>query len=111
MPRYNLDIFVPYMGCPCGPSNPRQDRQAEDFQHTLLELKNRHKDDVAYMVYALNLHLQHFRERPELARILQEQGKKGLPAVFLNNQLVLQGKYPEMADFEKLLSAADSRHE
>ncbi|MFP4084805.1 MAG: arsenic metallochaperone ArsD family protein [Desulfonatronovibrio sp.] len=108
MARYNLDIFVPYMGCPCGPSNPQQDKQAEDFQNTLLKLKDRHKHDIVYMVYALNLHLQQFRERPELARILQEQGQKGLPAIFLNDQLVMQGKYPDLAEFEKLLQPADS---
>ncbi|MFO7727883.1 MAG: arsenic metallochaperone ArsD family protein [Desulfonatronovibrio sp.] len=108
MARYNLDIFIPYMGCPCGPSSPQQDKQAENLQNTLLKLKDRHKDDIAYMVYALNLHLQQFRERPEMARILQEQGQKGLPAVFINDQLVLQGKYPEMDELEKLILSADS---
>ncbi|MGM0682560.1 MAG: arsenic metallochaperone ArsD family protein, partial [Thermodesulfobacteriota bacterium] len=79
-------------------------RHRDDTETT----QRRHKDDIAYMVYALNLHLQQFRERPEMARILQEQGQKGLPAVFINDQLVLQGKYPEMDELEKLILSADS---
>ncbi len=111
MARYNLEIYIPYMGCPCGSAGQQQDKKAQDFQKTLLTLKNRYKDDISYMIYALNLHLQQFRARPELAVILQEQGKKGLPVIFINDQQAFQGRYPDLEDMEKYLSAEDKAHE
>jgi hypothetical protein len=111
MPRYNLEIYVPFLQCPCGPSSPEKDRQAEDFQQTLIRLKNKYKNEISYMVYALNLHLQQFKARPELAGILQSQGKKGLPAIFVNDRLVFQGAYPTLKDMEMSLSSEKSTHE
>jgi len=105
MARYILDIYLPYMGCPCGPSSSEPDGQALDFQETLIALKNKYKDDISYMIYALNLHLQQFKSKPELARILQNQGKKGLPVVFINDQQAFQGEYPTLDDLEKFLSS------
>ncbi len=105
MARYNIDIYVPYMGCPCGPSSHKLDKQADNFQAVLLDLKNKYRDDISYMIYALNLHLQQFRSRPELAAILQNQGKKGLPVVYINNHQAFQGRYPSLQEIEQLLSS------
>ncbi len=111
MAKFNLDIYIPYMGCPCGPSSPEQDKQSEVFQETLLALKNKYRDDISYMIYALNLHLQQFKARPELARILQNQGKQGLPVIFINDHPAFQGKYPGLDDLEKFLSSMDIVHD
>ncbi len=111
MARFNLEIYVPFLECPCGPASPEKDKQAEDFQQTLVKLKNKYQNEISYMVYALNLHLHHFKTKPELAVILQSQGKKGLPAIFVNDKLAFQGKYPGMEEMEKLLSPVKSSHE
>ena len=111
MPRYKLDIYIPYMGCPCSSPGPAQDKDADNFHDTLLALKDRHKDDIAYMIYALNQHLQQFKARPELTRILQNQGKTGLPAIFINDVLVHEGSYPALEEMELMLGNADSSHE
>lgn len=111
MVRYNLEIYISYMGCPCGTSTQKQDKQAEDFQQTLIRLKNKYPNEISYMVYALNLHLQKFKTRPEVTRILQSQGKKGLPLIFVNDHLVFQGAYPTLKDMEMSLSSENSIHE
>lgn len=103
MAEFNLDIYLSYMGCPCGPSSPEQDELADQLQQILIRLKEKYKDRVAYTIYALNQHLHQFRSRPELAEILQSQGKKGLPAVFVNEHLVFQGVCPSFEDLEKSL--------
>lgn len=91
-----MEIYIPYQGCPCGPSSHEQDSRAEEFQETLIRLKEKLGSAISYTIYALNLHLQQFKSRPELASILQNQGRKGLPVIFINEQLVIQGRYPDL---------------
>ena len=111
MARFNLEIFVPYMECPCGLSSPEQDRQAEIFQTVLQALKDKYREDISYMIFALNLHLQSFRSRPELAAILQEEGKKGLPVVFINGSQAFKARYPGLDELEAALSSVYESHE
>lgn len=107
MPRYKLDVYIPYMGCPCSSPDTTQDNGADNFQNTLLALKDRHKDDIAYVIYALNQHLQQFKARPEMAEILQNQGRTGLPAIFVNGMLAHKGSYPTLEEMELMLGSAD----
>lgn len=104
MPRFNMEIYIPFMGCPCGPSTSVQNEQDQEFQDNLLKLKENQEGNISYTIYALNLHLQQFKSRPQLAEILQNQGKKGLPAIFINDKLVVQGRYPSMSEMEELLN-------
>lgn len=103
MPKFNLEIYIPFMGCPCGPSSSVQNEQDQEFQDNLLQLKEKLKGDISCAVYALNLHLQQFKSRPQLAEILQNQGKNGLPAIFINDKLEIQGRYPSLFEMEELL--------
>ncbi|MFN2266970.1 MAG: arsenic metallochaperone ArsD family protein [Desulfonatronovibrio sp.] len=103
MPKFELEIYIPFMGCACGPSSSGQDEQDQEFQDILLKLKEKLKNDVSCAVYALNLHLQQFKSRPQLSEILQNQGTKGLPAIFINDKLVVQGRYPSLSEMEELL--------
>ncbi|RQD74916.1 MULTISPECIES: arsenic metallochaperone ArsD family protein [Desulfonatronospira] len=96
-----LEIYLPYMACACTPGSPAGDRKTQRLQDALLELQN--DFNVSCMVYALNMHLQQFRSRPELAGILQNQGKKGLPVIFINDRLCFQGEYPDRAQLEEAL--------
>lgn len=107
MAEYNLEIYIPYMGCPCTSPGGQQDRETEDFQKSLLDLKARYRDRVSYMFYALNLHLGQFKTRPLLSRILQEQGKNGLPVIFINDQPAFQGRFPGLNELENYLSNLD----
>ena len=107
MAEYNLEIYIPYMGCPCTSPGGQQDRETEDFQKSLLDLKARYRDRVSYMIYALNLHLGQFKTRPLLSRILQEQGKNGLPVIFINDQPAFQGRFPGLNELENYLSNLD----
>ncbi len=96
-----LEIYLPYMGCACASGAPAGDKKTQRLQDALLELQ--HDYDVSYMVYALNMHLQQFKSRPELAEILQNQGKKGLPVIFINDKLCFQGVYPHREQLEDAL--------
>ncbi|WP_028574522.1 arsenic metallochaperone ArsD family protein [Desulfonatronovibrio hydrogenovorans] len=109
MAKYDLEIYIPYMGCPCGPSASEQNGPAEEFQQDLSRLKAKFKGELSVIIYALNLHLNQFKTRTELAEILQTQGKKGLPAIFVNNCLVMQGEYPDQKRLEHILYSLDKQ--
>ena len=96
-----LEIYLPYMGCACTPGSPAGDKKTQRLQDILLEMQN--DFNVSCMVYALNMHLQQFKSRPELAGILQNQGKEGLPAIFINDRLCFQGVYPDRDQLEEAL--------
>ncbi len=103
MPKFDLEIYIPFMGCPCGPSTSVQNEQDQEFQDNLITLKKKLKGEISYTIYALNLHLQQFKSRHQLSEILQNQGPKGLPAIFINDKLVVQGRYPSLSEMEELL--------
>ncbi len=99
MSQFVVEIYLPYLSCACSPG--AQDKKTQNLQETLLKLKEKY--DITYQVYALNQHLQIFKSKPELVSILQNQGKKGLPAIFINSNLQFQGKHPEYTELENVL--------
>ncbi len=101
MAEFNLEIYLPYIGCPCSAPGPEREDEGMKLQKSLLELKG--KFDLTFMVYALNMHMHQFRSRPELAAILQEKGKKGLPVIFINERIMFQGRFPDKTELEQAL--------
>jgi glutaredoxin len=103
MAKINMEIYVPFLGCACRPGM-KIDSNLEKLQQTLIKLKEKYKNDIAYLIYSLNLHLNRFREHKELVYILQNEGDSGLPAIFINGQMVFHGHYP---DYEELETAIE----
>jgi hypothetical protein len=60
-------------------------------------------NELSCSVYALNQNLAEFRRYPALVRILQEIGERGLPAIFINGDLLLNGEYPDIARLDNAL--------
>ncbi len=46
-----------------------------------------------------------FKNYPEAIAKLQKEGTDSLPYIFIDNRLVMSGRYPEKAEWESLLSA------
>jgi hypothetical protein len=99
---WHIEIFVPRTPCSCSPHMVIEPDLIR-FQEGLIALRKQYGNDLSCSVYALNQNLTEFRRYPELVRILQEIGEKGLPAIFINGELALSGEYPEIAQFENLL--------
>ncbi len=101
MAEFDLEIYLPYIGCPCSVPNPEREDESMKLQKAILDLKD--KFDLHSTVYALNMHLHQFRSRPELAGILQNEGKKGLPVIFVNERIMFQGRFPDKNELEHAL--------
>ncbi|WP_457571325.1 arsenic metallochaperone ArsD family protein [Desulfovulcanus sp.] len=98
-----IEIYVPFLGCPTCMRGIKPDKKLEKLQQALLKLKEEYKNDITYLIYSLNLHLSRFRERKEIAKILQEQGDEGLPVILINNMLAFQGKYPSYDELKAVI--------
>ena len=103
MATVEIEIYVPFLGCPTCMRGVKPDKKLEKLQQTLLKLKAEYKDNITYLIYSLNLHLSRFRERKEIAKILQEQGDDGLPVILINDTIVFQGKYPGYEELKAVI--------
>ncbi|MFP4314907.1 MAG: arsenic metallochaperone ArsD family protein [Desulfovibrionales bacterium] len=99
MARWHLEIFVPFLPCGCRPDLVL-DPDTAAFQQTLLELKEVHKGELSLQIFALNQHLQQFRKYPEIVDLLQNVGKRGLPVVACNGQIIFKGSFPKREELE-----------
>jgi hypothetical protein len=100
-----LEIFVPRLPCACSPNMVIEPTLVR-FQEGLIALRKRHGNDLACSVYALNQNLAQFRKYPEITRMLQEVGEKGLPMVFINGVMAFHGEYPDVARLEHAMAKA-----
>ena len=99
-----IDVYIPFMPCACQPG--KADRKATAFNERLLDLKENFKGQVAFSLYALNLHFQRFKATPAIAAILQDKGKDGLPVICIEGAPVFVAAYPDKAALDTAVKAA-----
>jgi hypothetical protein len=99
---WHIEIFVPRLPCACSP-NMVVEPELIRFQEELIALRKVYGNELSCSVYALNQNLTEFRRYPELIHILQEIGESGLPAIFINGDLLLNGEYPDIARLDNAL--------
>ena len=87
-----LEVYDPAMCCSTGVCGPDVDDSLADFANNMKWLKSK---GVTVNRFNLGQEPQVFKDNPEVLSRLKKSGSDILPIIFINNQLVSEGGYPD----------------
>jgi hypothetical protein len=100
-----LKIYDPAMCCSTGVCGPDVDPELVQLAGFL---KNLDESVVKVERYNLSQEPSAYTGNPAVAAALQERGTDALPMVFINEELVSSGSYPDLNELSGLLGAGQT---
>ena len=97
----NLKIYDPAMCCSSGVCGPSVDPVLAQFAGTLKQVADR--TDISVERYNLGQQPQAFVENEQVKALLDDEGEKQLPFLFIDERLWLKGRYPSKEELAQAL--------
>ncbi len=100
----DVEIFDPPMCCPTGLCGPTLDQTLLDLNETVLSLQ-----EAGYQVsrYQMTSHPQAFLGNPDVMRLVREKQMAALPIVVVRGQVLIDGRYPTLAEVRARLNGGE----
>ncbi|MCA1743206.1 MAG: arsenite efflux transporter metallochaperone ArsD [Desulfonatronovibrio sp.] len=101
-----LKIYDPAMCCTSGVCGPSVDPVLAQFAGTLNFISS--QQDVCVERYNLGQEPQAFVDNAKVKKLLEDDGEKRLPFIFINDDLWIQGRYPSRDELFKALKITNN---
>lgn len=100
-----ISIYEPSMCCPTGLCGVGVDPELLRISGVANSLKSK---GIEMVRYNLSNDPMAFMTNKTINTMINEKGVEGLPATFVNGQLVLSGRYPSNEEFESFLALPEN---
>ena len=100
-----LTVYDPPLCCPTGVCGPSVDPALVELAAVLARLGRR---GVLVQRYNLAKQPMAFASHPEIKNLLENGGVEALPAILVDGQLVMHGRYPDAAERSAWLAASQA---
>jgi hypothetical protein len=97
-----IEIYDPAMCCSSGVCGPSVDPKLAKLQEVLRKIE---QAGVSVQRFNLASEPQAFVDHARVGELLRSGGNAVLPLTFVDGALLMQGRYPEGAEFEQALHA------
>ncbi|MCR6105836.1 arsenite efflux transporter metallochaperone ArsD [Salipaludibacillus agaradhaerens] len=99
--KTKVQLFDPALCCPTGVCGPNVDPELTRISRTVMKLV---KEGYDVSRYNLAQEAEHFTANEDITTLLENDGPEALPATVVNGKLVLNGRYPTVAEFAEWLN-------
>lgn len=100
-----IEIYDPPMCCSTGVCGPAVDPELVRVHETLRAIGEKGEGRVEVCRFGISSQPADFMRNPEVAGLLQAEGVKVLPLVFVDGALLTRQRYPSAAEFQEALAS------